>query len=282
MSFIAIEEIEFQGQPARRLRLANGAQATVLLYGGHVVSWITPDGRERLYLSDKASYVAGQAIRGGVPVIFPQFSTRGPLPRHGFARTLPWQLVDARGDGDFAIANLRLEDSEATRALWPQAFVLELSVAISGQRLDLELEVRNTGDTSFSFAAALHTYLRVREVEETTLEGLRGQRYTDSLAGQERRDSGVTLSVDDEIDRIYHDTDHPLLLREARGALGIHAENMPDTVVWNPWESACAKIADMPPQGFRHMLCVEAAVIEEPVVLEPGADWWGRQTLLAM
>lgn len=282
MRFTAIEEIEFQGQAARRLRLSNGAQAIVLLYGGHVVSWVTPDGRERLYLSDKASYAPGQAIRGGVPVIFPQFSTRGPLPRHGFARTLPWQLVDARGDGEFAIATLRLEDSDATRALWPHAFTLELSVAISGQRLDLELEVRNRGDDSFSFATALHTYLRVREVEEATLEGLRGQHYTDSLQGKTLRDSGVSLSVEGEVDRIYHGTDNPLLLREPHSALGIHAENMPDTVVWNPWETGCAKIADMPPQGFRHMLCVEAAVIEQPITLQAGAEWWGRQTLLAM
>jgi glucose-6-phosphate 1-epimerase len=38
----------------------------------------------------------------------------------------------------------------------------------------------------------------------------------------------------------------------------------------------------MPPGGFRHMLCVEAAVIETPVHLAPGESWWGRQTLLAL
>ena len=74
---------------------------------------------------------------------------------------------------EYAIAILQLTDSEETRQLWPHAFTLELSVALSGQRLDMELEVINRGDTSFSFAAALHTYLRVKEVEECSLQGLR-------------------------------------------------------------------------------------------------------------
>ena len=72
------------------------------------------------------------------------------------------------------------------------------------------------------------------------------------------------------------------MLRDDRRSLGINAENMPDTVVWNPWEETCATIADMPANGFRHMLCVEAGVIETPVELAPTDSWWGRQTLFAL
>lgn len=281
MSTFSTEQIEFHGMPAVRLSGA-GAEATVMLHGGHVVSWMPADGKERLYLSDKAVFAEGQAIRGGVPVIFPQFSDRGSLPRHGFARTLPWTLIDARGGDDYAIAVLRLTDSPQTRALWPHAFMLELSVCIGTDRLDLELEVENDDENALSFTAALHTYLRVGEVEEASLEGLRGLRYTDSHSSDPRVDTGVALTVEDETDRIYYDTDRALLLRDGRRSLGIYSENMPDTVVWNPWEHVCAKIADMPPLGFRRMLCVEAAVIQHPVTLRPEESWWGRQTLLAM
>ena len=41
----------------------------------------------------------------------------------------------------------------------------------------------------------------------------------------------------------------------------------------------CARLADMPPDGWRAMLCVEAAQIDQPVALAPGAHWQGWQEL---
>ena len=85
--------IDVLGQPALKIQSPDGAQATVLLHGGHLVSWKPAGGEEQLYLSPTAVAGQGQAIRGGVPVIFPQFEQRGPdvsLPRHGLARTRTW------------------------------------------------------------------------------------------------------------------------------------------------------------------------------------------------
>jgi glucose-6-phosphate 1-epimerase len=38
-------------------------------------------------------------------------------------------------------------------------------------------------------------------------------------------------------------------------------------------------MADMAPDGWRRMLCVEAAVVGHPVVVPAGEEWVGRQTL---
>ncbi len=81
------ELIDFKGQSAIKLRTPDGAQAIVLLHGAQLVSWIPAGGKEQLYLSPQALYEAGKAVRGGVPVVFPQFEKRGPdrsLPRHGW------------------------------------------------------------------------------------------------------------------------------------------------------------------------------------------------------
>ncbi|HEX5127643.1 MAG TPA: D-hexose-6-phosphate mutarotase [Rhodocyclaceae bacterium] len=282
MSTGLAEITTFNGMPAIYLRTPDGSEATVLLHGAHVVSWKPGGGEERLYLSEKAIFEEGKAVRGGIPVIFPQFSNRGPLPGHGFARNLSWQHMSSRAMDDTAIAVFQLTDSEITRAIWPHAFNAEISVAISNARLDVELAIENTGKQAMSFTAALHTYLRVAEVEEIELEGLHGQRYYDNVKGIEKIDSGVMLSIDREVDRIYFASTKPLLLRERRRALGIHGENMPDVVVWNPWKNRDPKFSDMPDSGFRRMLCVEAAVIDKPVCLSPQASWWGRQTLVAL
>lgn len=276
--------IDFHGMPACRLALDDGSQVIMALHGAQVLSW-TPGGQaERIYLSPDADLSGQRPIRGGVPVIFPQFGALGPLPRHGFARNLAWHLeaIHSNSREGYASARFSLCDSPATREVWPYAFRAELTCCLSENRLDLELEICNTDHRAFAFTAALHTYLRVQEVEECQLTGLHGQPYTDQTHGRSARDTAPELTVEDEIDRLYHDLERPLLLREPGRALAIHMQGFPDAVIWNPWERKCADLDDMPPRGFRHMLCIEAAAITRPIELPPGQDWYGRQTLVCL
>ncbi len=279
--------IIFNGQPALQLTAPDGAQAVVLLHGAHLVSWrpAGPDGEpgeERLYLSERATFADGQAVRGGVPVIFPQFEKRGPLPRHGLARTRHWTIADTRIGKDHAVAVLRLVDDDSTKQHWPHEFEAELTVSVSGPRLDIELAATNTGTEPLRFTAALHTYLRVGDVSLTRLEGLSGLRYIDSTTGAEHLDFNQTVQVNGEIDRIYMRATQTLLLRDQARRLALESQGFEDVVVWNPGPEKGAALADMPPEGWREMLCVEAARIINPVDLPPGEEWAGRQSLLAL
>ena len=149
-----IEHIDFHGLPALRLRTKGGAAAVVSLHGAQVLSWTPPGGAERLYLSPKAVFDGRTPIRGGIPVCFPQFADLGSLPAHGFARTATWSVLTERTGDDFALLTLGLSDSEATRAVWPHSFSAELGILIEDGRLDLELEIDNTGDQALEFTAA--------------------------------------------------------------------------------------------------------------------------------
>ncbi|MER2552758.1 MAG: D-hexose-6-phosphate mutarotase [Thauera sp.] len=279
----AIEHIEFHGQPALRLATASGARAVVALQGAQVLSWTPPGGEERLYLSPRAIFDGRSPIRGGVPVCFPQFADLGALPAHGFARNRSWAVADERTGSDFALVSLTLCADEATRALWPHAFRAQLDVLIEDSRLELEFEVENPGAETLEFTAALHTYLAVREVEESRIEGLHGFSYRDKTdANRITRDSGDVVLIEAETDRVYHDVTRPLLLREYNRSLGINVDGFADVVVWNPWVERSAAIADLPDDGFRRMLCIEAAAAREPVRVPAGESWWGRQTLVAL
>jgi glucose-6-phosphate 1-epimerase len=270
------------GQPALRLRTPGGAQAIVSLHGGQVLSWVPPAGEEQLYLSPQAVAEPGMAIRGGVPVIFPQFELMGPdrsLPRHGLARTRLWQ-VDAHQQGpDHAQATLVLRDDDETRALWPHGFLLEMTVAVSADRLDMELYVENTGDTSWPFAAALHTYLAVSELTHVRLQGLEGCEYQDRVVDGMAVEDHPEKRFHGEVDRVYAKANN-LLLRDGPRRMLIETAEMPDVVLWNPGPEKCAALKDMPEDGWQHMLCVEAARIHKPVTLAPGESWTGRQSLV--
>ena len=278
-----IDDIEFHGIPALRLAAPDGSAAVIARLGGQVLSWTSADGRERLYLSPRAMFDGSVAIRGGIPVCFPQFAGLGGLPRHGFVRTREWAVAARRCGDDYALATLAIADDEASRALWPHPFGVELTVMLEAGRLDLELGVANTGDTPFAFTGALHTYLRVVQVEDAALEGLRGHEYRDAAGGDRlARETGTEIIVEGEVDRVYHDIRRPQLLKAGNLSLGIDQQGFPDVVVWNPWVDRCATLADMPPDGWRHMLCVEAAVARQPVTLAAGEEWFGRQTLVAV
>lgn len=271
----------FQGQPALCLKAPDGAQATVLVHGAHVVSWIPAGGEEQLYLSPTSKYGVGASVRGGVPVIFPQFNQRGPLPRHGLVRTRSWEPSEQVLRDGHAIGVMRFTDDMATRAHWPQGFEAELTVSVAGRQLDIELAIVNTGDTSFSFMAALHTYLRCHDAMKIQLEGLQNCDYEDALLGQSGRQWGDVLTLAGPIDRVYHAVPHALTLREIGRRTSIAMTGFDDVVVWNPGVEGAAALADMPDEDWQHMLCVEAARIREPVILAPGSDWAGLQSLRA-
>ncbi|KAJ0246067.1 hypothetical protein HA466_0176510 [Hirschfeldia incana] len=62
----------------------------------------------------------------------------------------------------------------------------------------------------------------------------------------------------------------------------IRKEGLADAVVWNPWEKKSKKISDLGDEDYKHMLCVEAAAIERPIMLRPGEEWKGRLELSAV
>jgi glucose-6-phosphate 1-epimerase len=269
-----------------RLAHASGASARVCLHGAHVTSWVPAGGAEALFVSRAAKFQAGTAIRGGIPVIFPQFAGFGPLPKHGFARTTPWRVVDGPAAEDAgARAVLGLEDDEGTRAVWPHAFRAQLAVEVVERTFRCALSIENTGDVPFAFTGALHTYLRVADVHRTSIGGLRGCTYADSLRGGETRvEEEAELRMPDEIDRIYRDTPRELRVMDEAGGRTflVRAEGFADTVVWNPGARGAASLPDMEAGEEREMLCVEAAQVNRPVTLAPGERWQGAQSLQAI
>src|SRR5690606_15081653 len=174
------QAIDWQGLPAIALRLNQGDSCLISLQGAQVLSWISQD-QERLFLSPLAAHDGKTAIRGGIPVCFPQFNQRGPLVKHGFARLMTWMADEAQALGhDGVQLKLRLKDTEATRAVWPHEFETVLTVQLTPAQLRVELAVNNLGEQDLLFTAALHSYLRVPDVEQAALQGLQDLTYWDA------------------------------------------------------------------------------------------------------
>ncbi|MGJ7508502.1 D-hexose-6-phosphate mutarotase [Variovorax sp. GT1P44] len=277
---MSLQALDFRGQPAVRTSLPGGDSCTVALHGGHVLSWITADGVERLYLSPDARFDGHSAIRGGVPICWPQFNMRGPLPKHGFVRNVAWQAESDEGDTKRRALVLSLHSDEATRAIWPHSFRARLSVTLAPHQLRIALTIDNTSSGPWSFAAALHSYLRVDEVTAARLEGLQGANRWDAVRDDRHVELAAALGFGEEFDSVYAAPARPLRLVQPSGTLEIsQSASCTETVVWNPGPLLSAKLEDLPDDGWRHMLCVEAARIDESVLLAPGGQWQGWQQL---
>jgi glucose-6-phosphate 1-epimerase len=272
-----------QGHAGWRWSLPNGDSVFVAQQGAHILSWHA-QGKERLYLSPRSVCDGITAIRGGIPVCFPQFNQRGNLPKHGFARNMPWRLLPEQSSGSEKV--FELSSNEQTLALWPFQFRASLTVNLAPNTLQVTLRVENQGQQSLTFTGALHTYFAVDDIDQVSLQGQAHQPEWDTVNDTHQPCAGQ-LRFGAEFDRVYdvltHDqpTDQPTwTLHDGPSALHIsQSESWGQSVVWNPGADKCAQLQDMPDNGYRHMLCVEAARVTSSIEVPPAQTWTGWQLL---
>lgn len=265
------------------LRAEDGATALVADKGAHVLSWIPAGGAESLFLSRRSGYGEGAAIRGGVPIIFPQFNRRGSGMRHGFARLAKWQPISCGIEGEYALARYALAQADVAGFGWSQPFAATYEAAVRGKELRLALTVENLSESDLQFTAALHTYLKVGDIAVTRLSGLKGVAYVDAARDEVRRVQQEALfgSIAGR-DCIFADVTEPIVLHESEERRVVSSQRgFTDAVVWNPGAEIAKTMSDLEPEDYRSFLCVEAASVESPVVLAPREKWSGSQILIA-
>ena len=251
------------------------AKGAIFLHGGQVTSWIPASaGRDALFVSRQAVWRPGAAIRGGIPVCFPWFGAHRANPKapsHGFARLREWRLDSIAHHGDVVAVTVDQSSDAASRELWPHDFHLRLRVAF-GASLQIDLTVTNPGRDSFSFEEALHAYFAVDDIRSTSLSGLNGAPYLDTVGGiREMRQQG-DIRFESETDRIYLATGDATIVDPSRPCrITVKKTNSGNTVVWNPWIARAKALADFGDDEWTQMLCLEAGnVRDQAVVLSAG------------
>ena len=252
------------------------ALANIALQGAHVATF-QPRGEEPvIWLSPLAKFAPGKSIRGGVPICWPWFGphqTDSKLPGHGFARTVPWELLDTKAleDGS-TFLRFGLIENDTTRAQWPHPSTAQLEVTV-GKALRVELVTANTGSAPFELGEALHTYLQISDVGNMTIRGLEGCEYIDKVGATTRRTQQDGIVIESEVDRVYVNTAADCVIEDKglKRAIRIHKEGSRSTVVWNPWTEKAEKMGDFGPKLHRDMVCVESGnAMENAVTVAPG------------
>ncbi|MGB8021775.1 MAG: hypothetical protein WCF04_11155 [Candidatus Nanopelagicales bacterium] len=257
---------------------AAGVQITACTHGAHLLSW-TSDGVERLWMSPISRCGEATSIRGGVPVLFPQFAAFGRLPKHGFARTSLWHHVGAPEEAGRAMLAFQLRDSAHSRAIWPNPFTARLTISASATDLAMTMSITNQDDYAARFTAGLHTYYAVAD-PEARITGLGGCLAWDGVSPEHPRFSvpvADEFRAIDERDLAVHDAIGPVVLHDSLlGDITLTADGFPDRVVWNPGPQH--RLPDVRPGDEAGFVCIEPAVLT-PVDLPAGQTWSGSQRL---
>ncbi|KAJ2369845.1 hypothetical protein H4S02_000345 [Coemansia sp. RSA 2611] len=252
------------------LRGQNGSSVEVYLFGATITSWKS-QGKERLFLSGKAKLDGSKAVRGGIPLVFPQFGP-GELPQHGFARTRKWTFVDAIEHGAGMVAHFELKENEDTLASkWPYKFVLHYTVDLTATTLSTVIKYENTDTREFSFTSLMHTYFRVPDIKDTQVTGLQNVLYADKIAGtQDEREGREAVTVAANEDRMYTDVPGVVSVQYGGERVSITRFNFKDIVLWNPWAEKAAEMSDFGDSEYNSMICVEVGTVASKVTLRPG------------
>ena len=254
------------------------ATATIALQGAHLMTW-TPRGQKPvIWLSPAAKFAPGKSIRGGVPICWPWFgphAKEASWPGHGFARTVPWDVVETQSmrDGSTSLI-FRLTESDATSAQWPHATPVDIRMVV-GAALEIDLVTQNTGKSPVTVGDALHTYFEVGDIRQVEIQGLDGCPYIDKMddSRKKKQDGAVTISA--ETDRIYLESVADCLIEDAalKRRIRISKRGSGSTIVWNPWVDKAAQMGDFGENGYLHMVCVESAnAADDVVTIAPGNE----------
>ncbi|KAB8239623.1 D-hexose-6-phosphate mutarotase [Aspergillus alliaceus] len=281
--------------------LPSGESATIHLYGATVTSWKLANGKEQLFVSEKAHLDGSKPIRGGIPVVFgppPQNHATSSLPQHGFARNSTWEFLgkssseslgkDYSGDDsvklDFGLSRPML--TEEFQKAWPYDFGLVYSVTLTKEGLETSLQVQNKGSENFDFQVLLHTYFKIDDITDIRVKNLESKAYADKTQNATVvTETSSAIEINKETDRVYQSLDPkvPIVVSSAsddKPIFSITREGLNDVVVWNPWIEKAKGMADFgPDEAYKNMICVEAGSVSGWQTLEAGDFWEGGQTI---
>lgn len=271
-----------------------GLSAQIDPLGAELVSLLDAEGRELMTDADPAYWT------GHAPILFPIVGALNggvyrldgreyALPQHGFARRSMFEVIEQAADA----VTLRLTDNDATRAVYPFAFALDVRHAIEGTTLKTTVTVDNRGTSDMPASIGFHPafawplpYGRPRHEHRIEFERAEPSKLVrilpGAVIGPADRDSpleGRTLTLADDlfaVDALVWPTiESRSVLYGAPGAPRLRID-FPDTPMLGIWTKPGAAFVCIEPwHGIADPEGFAGDIWEKPEIkrLTPDARW---------
>lgn len=273
----------------------SGASCKIHDFGACLVSYKTGAGRECIFVSRDAKLDGSKAIRGGCPLVFPQFGQSGKyesMPQHGFLRVNFWKADESTMyDNELGAGityTLDLKDVKQARGgKWDDNTTYDCScflhVKINSQSFSTILEIKNTGKNEFEFQTLLHTYYLVDgkaalDGSSCYVKGLEGYSCSDKVSKDEYMTGSDPIVIKGLTDHVYNPPTGKNVVdvtvgvgggREisvkATGTVGEKSVQV-SCVVWNPNKENAAGMSDFGDDQYHDMICVEPGILGNEIL----------------
>ncbi|QSZ43037.1 D-hexose-6-phosphate mutarotase [Sulfurimonas aquatica] len=249
----------------------SSASAKIALQGAHIFEFKTRDKDELLWLSGESDFLLGKAIRGGIPLCWPRFGNLDKnMPQHGFAREAIFELVDIKElNENLTEVLFKLKESKESRKIWDYKFELEVKFSIS-DILEIELKTRNCDSKEFMITQAFHTYFKISNISNISINNLDKKYYLDTLDDKVKVQNRE-ITIEQEVDRVYQGVENDIVLKDLDRTINIKSSGSKSVIVWNPWIEKSASMSGMSSEAYKEFVCIESAnAFEDFVTLLPG------------
>lgn len=147
--------------------------------GGIVTRW-SIQGQELFYLDQERFTHPELSVRGGNPILFPicgnlpddVYAYDGKsysLKQHGFARNLPWEVVEQSTESTSKLT-ISLKSNDETLAVYPFEFQVKFVYELEGKTLKIHQEYINQSDKVMPLSFGFHPYFLVPDKEKLSLD----------------------------------------------------------------------------------------------------------------
>lgn len=218
---------------------------------------------ELLYHSPLSKIDCKQTLRGGIPVLFPQFGNSGNLKKHGFVRDCNWRLVNEESNQNDLFVNYEYVITEGHFLDWKHNAKLNLKAFVINNVFNISLQILNTGVSSFEFTGGLHPYFKINSRSLIKISGLESTSYEDLFP-----DISFDLTGESLIERLYF-SNKDLSFFTGSYNLIIKSKGFKNWMIWNPGKEGAKYINDLPNEDWNKFLCIEPIVQDVPVLLKP-------------
>jgi galactose mutarotase-like enzyme len=246
--------------PLETLKLEDersGAVAVLAPSRGGMVTRFSVGSAPVLFLDEATLLDETKSVRGGIPILFPiagklpgdRYEAAGrsyTMKQHGFARHLPWTIVDEATDAGAAVT-LGLEATDATRAQYPFEFALRFTYRLRDGALRVEQRFENRGQVPMPVQPGLHPYFFVPDAAKggARIE-TRATRGFDNVTGRE-------VAVPSPIPLAGHEVDLHLFDHGPPGTV-LHRPGLPAVRIGFGADQAALVVWTLPGRDF---VCVE-------------------------
>lgn len=127
-------------------------------------------GDELLFLNKDTLFQGEANVRGGIPILFPicgqlengEYELNNKIYKmknHGVARNNPWEVLEAKSDGELSIT-LRLSSNAETKKSFPFDFEVNFKYILNEDKLIILQEYINKSEVDMPIYAGFHPYFK--------------------------------------------------------------------------------------------------------------------------